>query len=95
MEFKGVRIQPVPLSSVLHFTLESCFHVNIQQNGQVGHQATRRIIDQRPDFIQVLLMSVPLVGNGRIEIAVGEYDLAGGQPRPYDLFHDLRACGLI
>jgi len=69
MELHCVGIHAVPFVAFL-FTLEANLHIEIEQDGQIRDKPARSIMHQYADLFQVLLMTVALVGNGRVVVAV-------------------------
>jgi len=93
VEVHGVGVEAVPL--VVSLALEAHLHVEVEQDGQVGDQAASGVADQGADLLQILLVTVALIGDGRVCVAVGQHDLARCQPWTDDLLHDLGARRLV
>ena len=85
MEVISFGFQPV-LGSLAGSTAAAANgRIDIQQDGEVGLQAGRGPLVQGPHSVFAQSASGPLVGDGRIDVPVGQDDLAAFQGRPDDL----------
>src|SRR6266481_6131678 len=63
--------------------------IEIEQHGEVGHDAARRAGIQLTDQIAIDAATVALIGNRRVRIAIAEHDAVALEPRPDLLGHVL------
>ena len=88
MEGFGFLVEPVLVRT--RNPRQPSLHREVQQNGEVRLQASRRLALQLPQGVEVEATAITLVGEGGIGIAIAQHQLPTFQPRAEDLLDMLR-----
>src|SRR5437867_7980282 len=81
-------LEPIEPASHRAISLEPGGRVEVEEQGEVGHDAAGRTRVQLTDQIGIDAASVTLVRDRRVGVPVAEHDAAPVEPRP-DLFRDV------
>jgi hypothetical protein len=95
VEVQTLRLEPVGNGVSAPSPPQTLLGGQIEQHGEVGSQPTGRPQRRPGDFPDVQAAAVALVGDGRVDVAVGEYDGAAGQCRRDDMSDVLGPVGGI